>query len=58
MRVEPNLNLCSAGILNICTVELPNNESIGTANFFHCLEVFFIERYKSIEEYANGKISL
>ena len=39
-----------------------NNESIGTANFFHYLEVFFIERYKFIEEYATGihigKISL
>ena len=34
----------------------PNNESIGTANFFHYLEVFFIERYKSIEEYANGTL--
>ena len=38
------------------TVEPPNNESVGTANFFHYLEVFFIERYKSIEVYANGTL--
>ena len=25
-------------------------------SFFHYLEVFFIERYKSIEEYANGTL--
>ena len=35
-------------------MEPPNIERIGTANFFHYLEVFFIERYKSIEVYANG----
>ena len=35
-------------------METPNNESIGTANIFHYLEVFFIERYKSIEEGAKG----
>ena len=44
------------------TVKPPNNERIGTANFFHYLQVFFIKRYtyKFIEEYANGrkKISL
>ena len=34
-------------------MEPPNNESIAIANFFHYLEVFFTERYKSIEEYAN-----
>ena len=34
-------------------VEPLNIESIGTANFFHYLEVFFLERYKSIEQYAN-----
>ena len=39
--------------MNRNTVEPPNNESIGTANF---LEVFFIERYKSIEEYANSTL--
>ena len=34
-------------------MESLNNKSIGTANFFHYLEVFlFIERYKCIEEYA------
>ena len=33
-----------------------NNESIGTANFVHYLEVFFLERYKSIEEYANDTL--
>ena len=38
------------------TVEPLNNESIGTANLFHYLEVFFIERYKSIEEYANSAL--
>ena len=32
-------------------MEPPSN--IGTANF---LEVFFIERYKSIEEYVNGEV--
>ena len=37
-------------------MEPPNNESIGTTNFFHYLEVFFIERYKSIEECANGTL--
>ena len=30
-----------------------HNERIGTANLFHYLEVFFIERY-NIDEYANG----
>ena len=35
------------------TVESPNNESFGIANF---LEVFFIERFKCIEEYANGTL--
>ena len=39
----------------MCTVEPLNIESIGTANFSHYLEVFFIERYKSIEVYANGE---
>ena len=31
------------------TVEPPNNESFGTANCFHYLEVFFIERFKNTE---------
>ena len=39
----------------MCTVEPLNVESIGTSNFSHYLEVFFIERYKSIEVYANGE---
>ena len=29
---------------------------LGQPIFFHHLEVFFIERYKSIEEYANGTL--
>ena len=29
---------------------------LGHPNFFHYLEVFFIERYKSIKEYANGTL--
>ena len=33
-----------------------NSESFGTANFFHYLEVFFIERYKSIEVDVNGTL--
>ena len=37
-------------------MEPPNNERIGTANSFHYLEVFFIERYKYFEEYANGTL--
>ena len=37
-------------------VEPPNNESFGTANFFHYLEIFFIERFKCIEVYANGTL--
>ena len=31
---------------------------IGTANCFHYLEVFLIERYKSIEECANGTVGI
>ena len=38
-------------------VEPPNKESImGQPIFFYYLEVFFIERYKSIEEYGNGTL--
>ena len=39
-------------------VEPLNNKNIGThSRFFKLfLEVFFIERYKSIEEYANGTL--
>ena len=33
-----------------------NNERNGTANFFYYLEVFFIRRYKSIDEYAKGRL--
>ena len=29
---------------------------LGQPIFFHYLEVFFIERYKSTEEYANGTL--
>ena len=29
---------------------------LGQPIFFHYLEVFFIERYKSIEEYVNGTL--
>ena len=32
----------------------PNNESFGIANYYNYLEVFFSERYKCIEVYANG----
>ena len=37
-------------------MEPPNNESIGTANFFIIWRFFFIEGYKSIEEYVNGTL--
>ena len=29
---------------------------LGQPIFFHYLEVFFIERYKSIEKYANSTL--
>ena len=29
---------------------------LGQPKYFHYLEVFFIERYKYIEEYANGTL--
>ena len=31
-------------------------KALGQPNFFHYLEVLFIERHKSIEEYANGTL--
>ena len=31
-------------------------KELGQQIFFHYLEVFFIERCKSIEEYANGTL--
>ena len=42
--------------LNTNTVEPPNNESLGKPIFSLLLEVFFIERYKCIEVYANSTL--